>query len=132
MTASHPSSDGKPKTILVVEDAADVCELTSEMLQRAGFHVLQAANGYRALELWREHGPSIDLLLIDVMMPEMSGVQLVERIKQSRRDIKVLYMSGYPAHPSRGDALVDTETPLLTKPFTMRALKEMVQQVLDA
>jgi len=102
------------------------------MLEGGGFTVLTAANGRHALELWREHGTSIDLVLTDVVMPGMSGPELAEELQRARRDIKIVYMSGYPAHPSGQRSLVSPGTPVLAKPFTARALTEMVRRTLDA
>ena len=84
------------ETILLVEDDVDIRELVSAMLKAAGYKVLKADSPLAALEAARTSTANIDLLLADIIMPEMSGVELCERVRVSRPEIKRLYMTGYP------------------------------------
>jgi signal transduction histidine kinase len=88
------------ETILLVEDDGDVRALAGEILEDAGFTVLAAATGAAALKINAQHEDGIDLLLTDVVMPGMSGTDLARAVCRARPDVRVLYMSGYPAHPS--------------------------------
>src|SRR5206468_4970452 len=83
------------ETVLVVEDAASVRMVTRQVLERYGYAVLEAPNGDTALRLAAKHQGPIHLLLTDVVMPGLSGRQLAEQLAQLRREMKVLYVSGY-------------------------------------
>jgi PAS domain S-box-containing protein len=127
--------EAKPRrgteTILLVEDEADVRRLTGEMLSRQGYSVLQAASGGEALRLWREHRASIDLVLTDVIMPEMSGRELADQLKSARADIRVMYMSGYTDDVIARHGVLDAGSAFVQKPFTPEALARKVRAVLD-
>ena len=119
------------ETILVVEDEGAVLGLARQILEEQGYHVLTARNGLQALQVSREYGGIIHLLLTDVIMPELNGRQLAEQLRSARADLRVLYMSGYSddllAHhniPGQGVAL-------LAKPFSMDTLIHKVRGALD-
>src|ERR1700730_6734417 len=117
----------KLETILVVDDDHLVLTLVAKVLNVANFVVLEAESGPKALKLAADYAGSIDLLLSDVKMPEMSGPDLGEAIKQSRPDIHVMFMSGF----SGGDLLVlNYGWPFIEKPFVPIKLVEMVSSVL--
>lgn len=121
-------SEHGQETILLVEDEPNVRLLTREYLQRQGYTVLEAASGAAAIEIVMAYARPIHVLLTDVIMPEMNGRQLANRISSLRPDIKVLYMSGY-AEDVVGDKL-DEEITLLQKPFNLVALKHKIKEVL--
>jgi PAS domain S-box-containing protein len=119
------------ETVLVVEDAEDLREVVGRILSRNGFHVLIAAGGHEAIQAATGHSGRIDLLLTDVVMPQMQGTELAERIRVLQPNIKVLFMSGY-AQPMLG--IAGTLAPgvvLLEKPFTEPLLLASVRQVLE-
>jgi PAS domain S-box-containing protein len=119
-------------TILVVEDADDLREITDLILSKDGYRVITASNGPEALELMKQRGGRIDLLLTDVVMPLMQGRELAERIAAMQPDIRILYMSGY-AQPILGTGgTLDEGVLLLEKPFTEPALLAKVEQALQA
>ncbi|HEY3384562.1 MAG TPA: ATP-binding protein [Vicinamibacterales bacterium] len=112
------------ETVLVAEDDPFVLQLAVEGLLAQGYRVLGAADGAQALALAHEHLQSIDLVLADVAMPALSGLDLVDRIRQLRPAIKVLFMSGHALPPS-------VSAPFLWKPFTPHSLARALRTVLD-
>ena len=123
--AEWTPADFTNRVVLVVEDNEGVRKLTCEALQINGFTVLEAASGVDALVI-AKLSPSIDLLLTDIVMPQLSGDQLAEQMKEIFPGIKILFMSGYV-----GDIAIRREIPFLQKPFTPQGLLEMVAKVLD-
>jgi len=119
-----------PGTILLVEDEGALRELAAEILQEAGYAVLVAAHPGEALELAARHAGPIDLLLTDVVMPQMSGRDLVERLSPARPGMKVLYMSGYTDDAIVHHGVLDPGTVLLPKPFAPEVLTRKVHDVL--
>ena len=97
----------------------------------ARFHQHRAASADLALAILGGSSDSIDLLLTDVVMPQMSGPEVAEKLTVVRPDIKVLYMSGYPDHPVFSHGGVKRGTAFLQKPFTPNVLTQKVREVLD-
>jgi two-component system, cell cycle sensor histidine kinase and response regulator CckA len=95
---SDESSSSNPtlQTILLVEDEEIVRRVATRKLARAGYHVLQACNAEEALAAVETHGPKIDLVITDVIMPGLNGRQLAARMAEIKPNVKVLFMSGYP------------------------------------
>lgn len=121
---------GGSETILVVEDEAALRQKVGEVLENAGYQVLVAGDGDQALQLALREARGIHLLLTDVVMPELSGPRLVERLLTLRPDTKVLYMSGYP---NAGDESIDLQSQpnFIQKPFTREKLLRRVREALD-
>jgi two-component system cell cycle sensor histidine kinase/response regulator CckA len=119
------------ETVLVVEDEEMVRQLASHVLRRNGYVVLEAANAGEALLIGERHEGTIDLLLSDVVMPRVSGVELARRLKQQRATIKVLFMSGYTEEAISQHGALDMDFGLLQKPFTPQALLTEVRETLD-
>ncbi len=120
------------EVILIVEDEDVVRDLAAEVLEILGYTVLQASNPDEALGVTQERAEEIDLVLMDVVLPQMDGKRLFSRLAQTAPNLKVLYMSGYT-----NDAIVDHDvlekgTRLLQKPFTLDALSTKVREALDA
>jgi CheY-like chemotaxis protein len=122
--------DGQQRTVLLVEDEDAVRELTERILGRHGYHVIEAAGPVQAIELYQRRGQSIDLLLTDVIMPQMNGRALAERIRQQQPGIRVLYMSGYPGDLIAFHGELAEGVDLLQKPFTEESLLRAAQRVL--
>jgi PAS domain S-box-containing protein len=127
--ADAPSAAGAG-TVLVVEDESELRELATEVLELAGYTVLSAGSPMAALEIARRHAGPIHLLLTDVVMPEMSGRDLADRLVQSRPGVKILYMSGYTDDAIVHHGVLDPGTVLLQKPFTPDRLTRMVGDLL--
>ena len=119
-------------TILVVEDEDTVRELVRKVLERRGFRIHSAANGHAALELAARLREPIHLLLTDVVMPELNGRELVERLKLSHPGLQVVFMSGYTDDALASRGALGPEVRFLAKPFATRDLLKTVQEALDA
>lgn len=117
------------ETVLVLDDNELVRQLAVKTLERAGFKVLAARSGPEALEM--AVGQQLDLLLTDVAMPQMSGIEVVERMRSHRPDLKILLMSGYNQDPEVAAALEQGRLDFLPKPFGPAELVESVRRVLD-
>ena len=119
------------ETILLVEDDPSVRGFVHETLRMNGYQVLVARHGIEALLIGSRHMGPIHLLLSDVVMPQMSGPEVAEKLTVLRPEAKILYMSGYPDHPVFKKGEVKLETNFIQKPFTPNALMEKVREVLD-
>ena len=122
---------GRGETILVVEDDPAILDLTSWIVEDLGYTVLTASNGMEALEVDEDHDGPIDMLLSDVVMPAMGGFELAEIICERRRDLKVLFMSGYarPSDANRGK--FTHRARLLQKPVKANVLAQNIRRELD-
>ena len=120
------------ETVLVVEDAEANLELAETILGRHGYTVLTASSPRRALEIAGREGRAIDLLLTDVVMPELNGKQLSERIEQRVPGLVTVFMSGYPADITTQRGIMTEGADFLQKPFTVPALLGKVRAALDA
>jgi len=120
------------ETVLVAEDQDAVRTIICKTLQRHGYVVIDAAHPRDALAISRQDDRPIDLLLTDVVMPGMSGLELARTLQAERRSLRVLFTSGYTNHTvvESGEAGDDAE--FIQKPFSPRALLEKVRLVLDA
>ena len=120
------------ETILVVEDEDTVRRLTVRILESLGYRVLQAAHGGEALLLCERHLEPIHLILSDVVMPQIGGPELIERLQKIRNDFKVLYMSGFTDMPFVERNAGERGSLLMVKPFTKNTLALKVRSVLDS
>jgi two-component system, cell cycle sensor histidine kinase and response regulator CckA len=120
------------ETVLVVEDEANVRRLVTRLLKIQGYQVYEAANPVEAIEICRTRGRTIQLLLSDVVMPEMNGPELAERIHAMSPSTKVLFMSGYRDREIQRLGLPDLGPRLLHKPFSTFDLATKVREILDA
>jgi CheY-like chemotaxis protein len=126
--SARPAADGT-RVVLVVEDEDLVRRTVERMLQQLGHTVLAAHSGPAALALAESHVGPIDLVLTDVVMPEMSGSALGRRLAETRPETPVLYMSGYTDLQDRELGHLHGSA-FLQKPFTQSALRERIAQVL--
>jgi len=122
--------DGAGRTVLVVEDEPALARVVARILSGGGYHVLSATGGPEALAMHAEH--DCDLLLTDVIMPEMSGRRLADLLHQRRRDLPVLYMSGYSNGLLGTTNVLDQDIAFIEKPFTRHELLQKVGEVLVA
>lgn len=120
------------ETVLLVEDEERVRDMTREILQESGYHVLEAKHGQEALFVAEQYPGAIHLMLSDVVMPQMSGRELAERLSPLRKDMKVLYMSGYTDDAIVHHGVLDEGMSFIEKPFTPNGLAHKVREVLGA
>jgi CheY-like chemotaxis protein len=131
-TASAGAYRGsKSEVVLVVEDEERVRSISVEALRDLGYTAIAAADPGEALHLL-DGGLSISLLFTDVVMPQMSGRELADRIKQTNPGMKVLYTTGYTRNAIVHNGILDPGTALLTKPFSIEELAMKVRRVLDS
>jgi signal transduction histidine kinase len=122
---------GGTETVLLVEDEAVVRGLARRILEQAGYSVIEAAKGDEALQACEEHGDEIDLLLTDVVMPEMSGKDLADRLRSQHPELRMLFMSGYTDEAIVHHGVLDSTVEFIQKPFTPSGLLKKVRDVLD-
>ena len=130
-TTTSQSSGGN-ETILLVEDQNAVRRIARIALETKGYKVLEASMGPEAIERSDEFSDPIDLLLVDVVMPEMGGQQLAEIMRKKRPGIRVLFMSGYTDDTALLRDVTKADEVLVQKPFTAAVLTKKVREVLDA
>jgi CheY-like chemotaxis protein len=118
------------ETVLLVEDAPMIRRLAREIMTRAGYTVVEAGDGDQAAEL-AARLPGIDVLLTDVVMPRRNGIELAEQLRSTRRDLRVLFMSGYTDTAIVRNGLLTDSATFLQKPFTPEELLRKLRIVID-
>ena len=126
------AADATIAVILVVDDDLAVREVASRVLRRAGYRVLEAADGQEALAVARGEAGRLDLLLTDVVMPGMNGRELAERLTEVRPETRLLYMSAYTEDEVILRGIRIAEMNFLSKPFSLDTLRDAVRQALVA
>jgi two-component system cell cycle sensor histidine kinase/response regulator CckA len=121
---------GGSETVLLVEDEQSVRQLVRETLEARGYRVLEAENGEAGLAVAARHERPIELVITDVVMPELGGRELAQRLLQARPKIKVLYLSGYTEDAIVSEGTIDSGNAFLQKPFTLQSLARKVREVL--
>ena len=119
------------ETVLIVEDQEALREVTERIFTRAGYHVITAANGAEAVTLAAQYDGDIHLLLTDVVMPNMLGKEVAEKIRQARPDIEVLFMSGYAQPVLASQGRLDPDVNLIEKPFSAATIIEKAGRLLN-
>jgi len=130
-TAAAPLRTGA-ETVLLVEDEPGLRMLVETVLRQAGYGVMAAESGAQAIELISHRDRPVDIVLTDVIMPRMSGAQLVAQLRRGDPGLKVLFMSGYTDDMLAGCGLPEGNTQLIQKPFSADALIRALRAVLDA
>jgi CheY-like chemotaxis protein len=119
------------ETVLLVEDDDQLRQLISQILSEQGYTVLEANNGAEALLISQRHSGPIQLVLTDIVMPEMNGYVLAERLRSSRSDAAVQFISGYQGEAIWQQGQIPPDASIVTKPFTRKRLLYKVREVLD-
>ncbi len=131
LTSGTINTQSHSATVLLIEDEGAVRAVTSRILKAGGHTVLQAGHPFEALGLAKVHGACIDLVLTDVIMPAMSGMECYQQLSEIVPDLKVLYMSGYTPDAIAQRGVLTEGTHFIRKPFTVRALQDKVRAVLE-
>jgi len=118
------------ETILLVEDEKSVRRVLDRMLGKFGYHVLQAESGEEALELYEANHGKIDLIITDVIMSGINGKVLAETLKKKRKDLKVIFMSGYTGDAIVQQGVLDPGILFVQKPFTFEAIIAKIDEAL--
>ena len=126
-----PLVSGGSETIMLVEDDEQVCDLTKRILENFGYNVISASQGEKALKMGAEYPGSIDLLITDLVMPKMGGVELAGKFTELRPDIKLLYITGYAEKSLVNNGFLNSDASVLQKPFAASVLAAKVREVLD-
>jgi two-component system, cell cycle sensor histidine kinase and response regulator CckA len=129
MAAGLPQSGHE--TVLLVEDESAVLRLSKIVLERFGYKVLTAGTPSEALEVFQTHQGYVHLLVTDVVMPEMNGRELAARLRESRPELKALFVSGYSASALAPRGVLDEGVHFLQKPFSLEDLASSVREALD-
>ncbi|MGE5892760.1 MAG: PAS domain-containing protein, partial [bacterium] len=119
------------ETILLGEDEKEVRMVTKAVLEESGYTVIDASDGEETLSRFREHEKTIDLLILDVVMPKINGKEVYERVKQMRPDLKVLFVSGYTDSIIDKKGILDAGLHFLSKPVSPNDLLKKVREILD-
>ncbi len=117
------------KRILVVEDEPHIREMLAEMLEGQDFEVAMAANGLEALKWLRANDFKVDLIITDVVMPKMDGVQLYRELQKLAPEIPLIFISGYAEHVLEKYGFEETSFRIIKKPFTFRQLLEEIEKI---
>jgi two-component system cell cycle sensor histidine kinase/response regulator CckA len=128
-------SEGCPRgceTLLLAEDEEAVRQSAREFLTLHGYIVLEAANGAEALAIAKSYDGPIDLMITDVVMPQLGGAKLAAELASDRPDMKVLFVSGYAETTFQRHGEIDVTTRFLQKPFSLKAMARKIREVLDA
>jgi PAS domain S-box-containing protein len=126
-----PAARGGTETVLVVEDSDAVRTLVGEILRPRGYSVIEATTGKEALEVCAASDRRIDLVISDVVMPDVRGPELEQRIAAVRPGLRFLFMSGYAGNAAVREKILTREAPFIEKPFGAAALAAKVREVLD-
>ena len=123
---------GAPATLLLVEDEAPFREALGGTFRRMGYKVIVAENGEEGVKLFERHAKEIDLLVSDVVMPKLSGPDMVGMIRKQRADLKVLFLSGYNHDMLSSYGIDHRNTFVLPKPFTTKQVIDKISEILEA
>ena len=125
----YPS--GGTETILIAEDDAVVRQLSKTVLTEFGYTVIEATNGEEALQKFLEHRDRIRLLLFDIVMPKKNGKEVYDEIRKTGSDVKVIFLSGYPAEVIGNTGLSEFGSNLIMKPVHPQDLLRRIREELD-
>ena len=131
MEKARRDMDGRRGTVLLVEDSDSVRAVVAKMLEEGGLTVLQASGGEEALAFARRGGLQIDLLLTDIVMPEVSGVELADRMERERPDVRILFMTGYAEEVVVNEGILGKNRECIGKPFTQEQITRRVRKILS-
>ena len=121
----------RKSVVLLVDDEEFVLEVGTKMLQHLGYNVLGAGDGQEALDLFKKNKNSLDLVILDMNMPEMDGAIVYDKLKKIQADVKVLIVSGYFENQRIRSILKNGFTGFIQKPFSVNGLSAKLAEMLD-
>ena len=131
ITISDKENSGKSELILIVEDDPSISDLAAKMIQKMGYRICLADSADRAMVMIEDEGLRPNLVITDVVMPGLSGVELAAILRFKHPSIKIMLMSGYTESVIAKHGEVDPETPFLQKPFSRSELSDKIKQALE-
>ena len=131
VTGAIQAANRGTETILLVEDEDGVRRLVRDIIARQGYKVMEARSGEEALNLAAEPGAKIDLLLTDLVLSQMSGRELSDHLLAEKKDLKVLFMSGYTDDAALHSGVLSQSSAFIQKPFTASLLSQKLRELLD-
>jgi len=131
METTRRDMGGRSGTVLLVEDSDSVRAVVAKMLEEGGLTVLQASGGEEALAFARRGDAQIDLLLTDIVMPSMSGVELADRMERERPDVRILFMTGFAEEVVVNEGILGKDRECIGKPFTQDQITRRVRKILS-
>jgi len=123
--------EGKGELILLVDDDYSIIEIGKEVIESLGYSVLVASSGHQAIDVFGAHKDEVDLVITDVVMPDLGGVQVMEEIRKINPNIKVLFSTGYDMKSNLENSVVPRDVEILTKPYRVETLKEILRSQLE-
>jgi PAS domain S-box-containing protein len=132
LTAAPPTVSEGHETVLVIEDDAQVRSMVRRILESRSYEILEARDGEEAMSVAKGHAGELDLILSDVVIPGVSGPEIVAQVQQHYGDTRTLFMSGYTDHAVLRDRILSAGANFIQKPFAPNALANKVREVLDA
>jgi len=129
-TIAPATLQGRGRCILLVDDEQDLLAINKELLESMGFRVLTAVNGEDAIAVFHAHCDAIDLVMTDIVMPLMSGIEAAEVMRNIRGDIPILFVTGYDESFAMGRAQVPEHSLLMRKPFSMDRMAQVIGELL--
>ena len=120
------------ETVLLVDDEDMLVDIGRQMLEALGYQVMVARTGKEAVEIYEKHHDSIDMVILDMIMPDMGGAQACDRMKEISPDIKILVASGYSIEGQARRTLARGCDGFIQKPFSLKQLSEKIRGILDS
>ena len=126
-----PAQDNQIKgTILLADDEKMVLDIGVQMLKRLGFNVIAVDSGRKAIETFQEKNDSIDIVILDIVMPDLGGAEVVDAIRDMKPDAKIMLSSGYGRDGKTADIMQNCHA-FIQKPFSMKELSAVLQDIME-
>ena len=123
------NKQNKIKTVLLADDEYHILDMLGDMLEISGYSCIKASDGEEALKLFKKNRDIIDMLILDILMPKMSGVELYNEIIKIKPDIKILFISGYTEKDEIQKFLKENKLNYINKPFQFEVMLEKIKKI---
>jgi CheY-like chemotaxis protein len=122
--------DEKKNTILLVDDEEMVVDIGVQMLKRLGYNVLEAYSGTEAIEIFQKNSETVDIVIVDIVMPDIEGGETVDTIKQINPNVKIVLSSGY-GRDGKANEILQRCNGFIQKPFSMQELSKTISEIAE-